>query len=62
MSLNFSEIACLVKFPFAGGKFEFWGFIIKISPKMKQKIKSIVVPEFKGGDHLPISIDLLRDY
>lgn len=36
--------------------------ITKVSPQIKQKIKSIVVPEFKGIDHLPSEIDMLKNY
>lgn len=36
--------------------------ITKVSLQTKQKIKSIVVPEFKGIDHLPSEIDMLKNY
>lgn len=36
--------------------------ITKVSPQIKQKIKSIVVPEFKGIDHLPREIDKLKNF
>ena len=33
--------------------------INKVEPKIKEKIKSIVVAEFKGIDHLPVDLDEL---
>ena len=36
--------------------------ITKVSPEIKMKIKSIVVPEFKGIDKLPNDIKLLNNY
>jgi len=35
--------------------------ITKINPEVKEKILSIVVPEFKGIDNLPIDIKQLRE-
>lgn len=33
--------------------------ITKVKPAIKEKILSIIVPEFKGIDHLPIELEQL---
>lgn len=36
--------------------------ITKVNQKIREKILSIVVPEFKGIDHLPINIEKLKNF
>lgn len=43
-----------------GGKDEMT--ITKVNPKIKQKIKSIIIEEFGGIDYLPDDINLLKNF
>lgn len=36
--------------------------ITKVRPEIKEKIQAIIVPEFKGIDHLPTHIQQLASF
>lgn len=37
-------------------------YITKVRPEIKEKIQAIIVPEFKGIDHLPTDIQQLASF